>query len=53
MNSLDDTYPATAGVRGVVEFSTNDSAAQLAGLGLRFNPTGSFTSTSPFSAVGW
>jgi hypothetical protein len=50
---VDDTYPATAGVRGVVEFSTNDSAAQLAGLGLRFNPTGSFTSTSPFSAVGW
>jgi hypothetical protein len=50
---VDDTYPATAGVRGVVEFSTNDSAAQLAGLGLRFNPTGSFTSTSPFSGVNW
>ena len=49
---VDDSYPATAGVRGVVEFSTNDSSSQLTGLGLRFNPTGSFTSTSPFSGVG-
>jgi hypothetical protein len=46
-----DQYPQTAGQRGVVEFSTPTSS--LSGLGLRFNPTGPLTSTSPFSNTSW
>jgi len=44
-------YTLVADRRGLVEFST--SSAALAGLGLRFNPAGSFTSTSPFSDASW
>ncbi len=49
--SVPEFYPQVADRRGVVEFST--SSAALAGLGLRFNPAGSFTSTSPFSDASW
>lgn len=41
--SLPDRFAAIAGRRGVVEFQTTQ-AAGLAALGLRFNPTLSFTS---------
>lgn len=42
-----DKYPQTAGKRGSMEVST--SAGFLGGLGLRFNPNGSFTSMHPTS----
>jgi hypothetical protein len=38
-----DWFGATAGIRGTIEFSTG-TGTSLVGLGLRFNPTGSFTS---------
>jgi hypothetical protein len=41
--SLPDKFPVLSGRRGVVEFVSNQ-AAGLAALGLRFNPTLSFTS---------
>jgi hypothetical protein len=41
--SLPDKYPALTGRRGVVELQSNQPAG-VAALGLRFNPTLSFTS---------
>jgi hypothetical protein len=41
--ALNDRLPVTSGRRGVVEFQTTAGAA-IAGLGLRFSPSGSFTS---------
>jgi hypothetical protein len=40
--ALPSQFPASANRRGLAEFSTSDSP--LAGLGLRFNPGGAFTS---------
>lgn len=48
---LADQYPVTAGIRGTVEFQLNNAATEnngaVFGLGLRFNPTGPFTSIQP------
>lgn len=38
-----DWFGATAGIRGTIEFSTG-TGTSMAGIGLRFNPSGSFTS---------
>jgi hypothetical protein len=38
-----DWFGATAGIRGTIEFSTG-TGTSLVGIGLRFNPSGSFTS---------
>lgn len=42
---LNQSYPLTAGVKGTAAFSSDSC---IAGLGLRFNPTGPFTSTTAF-----
>jgi len=42
-----DRYPALAGKAGILQYSI--SAGGFSGLGLRFNPTGSFTSTHPLT----
>ena len=44
--SLADRYPLTVGEVGSVEFdaSSDGDLGGLAGIGLRFNPNGSFTS---------
>jgi hypothetical protein len=48
---LADEYPVTAGIQGTVEFQLNNAATEnngvLFGLGLRFDPIGSFTSIQP------
>lgn len=44
---LPTDYPATAGKRGVVKFSSPD--AFFSALGLRFNPGGAFTTLFPMS----
>lgn len=45
-------YPQTVNRRGTVEFS-GGGGGNLTGLGLRFNPTGPFTSFYALSAPGW
>jgi hypothetical protein len=44
---LNQTYPFTEGLTGTVEFTSDNGS--IVGLGLRFNPTGPFTSTTAFS----
>ncbi len=44
---LNQSYPFTAGMTGTVEFTSDNGS--IVGLGLRFNPTGPFTSTTAFS----
>ena len=44
---LNQSYPFTAGLTGTVEFTSDNGS--IVGLGLRFNPTGPFTSTTAFS----
>ena len=44
-------YPATIGRRGTVTFST--SALWLNVLGMRFSPSGIFSTVTPLSAVFW
>jgi len=48
---LADQYPVVAGKRGTVEFQLNNGTTGVNGtleaLGLRFNPTGPFTSVQP------
>jgi len=44
---LNLSYPFTAGLTGTVEFTSDNGS--IVGLGLRFNPTGPFTSTTAFS----
>lgn len=46
--SLASQIPATAGIRGVVEFASD--GPQIAGLGLRFSPRGNFTSFETISS---
>ena len=46
--SLPAQVSATAGIRGVVEFSSDGN--QIAGLGLRFSPRGNFTSFETISS---
>lgn len=46
--SLPAQIPATAGIRGVVEFASD--GPQIAGLGLRFSPRGNFTSFQTISS---
>lgn len=41
---LADTFPSTAGNRGIVEFRTGSTSLNLTGLGLRVSPVGGFTS---------
>jgi hypothetical protein len=46
--SMADRYPATAGYDGTLEIKSNSlSPDGIAALGLRFNPSGSFTSVLP------
>ncbi|MCC7154687.1 MAG: hypothetical protein IT161_08945 [Bryobacterales bacterium] len=45
--SLPAQIPATAGIRGAVEFASD--GPQIAGLGLRFSPRGNFTSFETIS----
>jgi hypothetical protein len=44
---LNQSYPFSRGLKGTVEFSCPNFS--IVGLGLRFNPTGPFTSTTAFS----
>jgi hypothetical protein len=44
---LNLSYPITAGLTGTVEFTSDNGS--IVGLGLRFNPTGPFTSTTSFT----
>jgi hypothetical protein len=44
---LTQSYPSTTGLTGTVEFTSDNGS--IVGLGLRFNPTGPFTSTTAFS----
>ena len=44
---LNQSYPSTAGLTGTVEFTSDNGS--IVGIGLRFNPTGPFTSTTSFS----
>jgi hypothetical protein len=48
--SVADRYPNTAGFLGTLEVNSNAAASNgIAALGLRFNPSGSFTSVLPIS----
>jgi hypothetical protein len=44
---LNLSYPFTAGLTGTVAFTSDNGS--IVGLGLRFNPTGPFTSTTSFT----
>jgi hypothetical protein len=49
--NLAEQFPILANKRGVIELST--SGKFLSAIGLRFNPTGSFTSIGPLSLSDW
>ena len=49
--SIPDTWPVTRGRRGSIEFRTNNLGVGV--LGLRFNPSGAFTSFHVLSNIDW
>lgn len=51
--SLPDWFPSTAGISGTITFATADEADAVSVLGLRFNPTGPFTSVHTLSNILW
>jgi len=48
--ALADKTPAATGTRGVISF-LGDAAGSIAGLGIRVNPVGSFTSIPPLKSL--
>jgi hypothetical protein len=49
--AITDLWPATAGIRGSIEFQTSNFGVGV--LGLRFNPSGAFTSFHVLSNINW
>jgi hypothetical protein len=49
--SVSTLWPETAGKQGSIEFSTTGFGTSV--LGLRFNPSGAFTSFHALSNINW